>query len=136
MDSSVSTLKWHLEVLKNFDVINWTQIGQYQVIFLSGSIFDKKLLRLYYSMISKDAEKLLKLLISKNKWLIGELLTASNLSYSHIEKFLELFSEAELVSREQNGALIVVSQFLQKNFFKIREKKKSDFTSKSGSFAN
>ena len=70
LNIGVSSLQWHLQVLKEFGLITQGKFGQYNLIFLSDSSPQQEKVALYFSMRKHKAILIVNYFLKGNSWSI------------------------------------------------------------------
>ena len=73
LQCGVSILKWHIQVLHEFKVVNWEKVGMYKVIYLVEKPPAKKEVNLFYSMNNTNVIEILENFQKISTWNVTNL---------------------------------------------------------------
>ncbi|WP_455464211.1 hypothetical protein [Candidatus Hodarchaeum mangrovi] len=68
LDIGTSSLRWHLQVLEDFRLINRTVIGQYEIYYLLNNTPDPIFLEIYFAIISGGGYKVAQAFKESKSW--------------------------------------------------------------------
>ena len=77
LNCGVSILKWHIQVLHEFNIVNWETIGQYKVIYLVEKPPAIKEVNLFYSMTNDKVVFILEEFLRTSTWQVDTLANKS-----------------------------------------------------------
>ena len=126
LNCGVSVLKWHLNVLENFDIISFDKIGQYNVIYLKRVLPSLKKISLYYSIQSSQAYKIIKLFSIKTTWKIKDIQFFLNFKVKTIKKYIIRLEELQIVKRKNDEYFLIPDQGDLIRWY-IKRKKSDEF---------
>ncbi|MFW9994068.1 MAG: hypothetical protein ACFFD4_18635 [Candidatus Odinarchaeota archaeon] len=73
LKTGVSVLKWHLQVLEDFELIRSLSYGQFSVFYLVGNRPSQEDVKLYYTLRSNKALKIATEFLSTDSWNVSNL---------------------------------------------------------------
>ena len=77
LNCGVSILKWHIQVLNEFNIVKWERIGQYKVIYLVEKPPAIKEVDLFYAMTNENVVLILEEFLKVSSWRIDQLANKS-----------------------------------------------------------
>ncbi len=127
LNCSVGSLKWHIQVLQEFDLINWSRIGQYKVIYLTENVPSLQEVNLYYSTSNENMIFILREFLKNNHQSINDLVTSVFIRKDYIKYHLNKLLKIEILKELENSIFYLPreNETMVKFVIKKKEKEKN-----------
>lgn len=102
LNIGVSSLQWHLQVLKEFGLITQGKIGQYNLIFISESSPQPERVALYFSMRKHKAILIVNYFLKGNSWSIRVLSNSLSLGKDIVRYYCAKLVELGILTYNEN----------------------------------
>lgn len=102
LNCGVSILKWHIQVLNEFKIVNWSKIGQYKVIYLVEKPPAIKEVNLFYSMSNDNVIQILEEFLKMPTWRVDTLANKSLLRKDSVMHHCKKLADIKILKENKS----------------------------------
>jgi predicted transcriptional regulator len=101
-----SSLRWHLQVLEDFRLIDRQVFGQYEIYYLIRRIPELGFLKLYFSIISAGGYRIAQAFFRVNSWELNALAEYLGQSKEAVKYHLKKLEQIQLIQCKENKYIL------------------------------